>query len=577
MPLCSGAMSTTIDEDLRAAATAWIAADPDPHTRAELQGLLDGEDEAALRDRMGPGLSFGTAGIRGPVGAGPARMNRAVVRRVTAGLATVLRDHVPGAGERGVVVGCDARRGSHAFADDAARVLAGAGIAVHRLPGCVPTPLVAFAVRHLGAAAGVQITASHNPPSDNGYKVYWEDGAQIIPPVDAMIAEGIDAAGRASDIPLAAEGVTTLDDAVAAAYREACLACSLDGGAREVRLVYTPLHGVAGAVAGDVFRRAGFADVHVVAEQAEPDPEFPTTPFPNPEVPGALDRALALAGEVEADVVLAHDPDGDRIAVAAPGRDGAWRMLSGDEAGCLVADYLLANGPGGPERVVATTVVSSQMLARIADHHGVEYAETLTGFKWLARVAGDAEQQGRRFVSAYEQALGIMVGAAVRDKDGISAGLVLAELAARLKASGLTFDDALDELAWRHGVHATTERSVRLDGPGGPEIVDGVLDRLRTAPPDELAGVAVTAVTDHAAGVRRHTDGAIDELPTPPTQLVALQLADGSRAQVRPSGTEPLLKFYVEVVEPVAGDVGAARQNADRRLAALAEAFTSLV
>jgi phosphomannomutase len=552
-------------EDLFAAAQAWLDEDPDPDTQAELRGLLDAEDSAGITDRFGARLAFGTAGIRGPLGAGPNRMNRAVVRRVTAGVAAVLGG-AAGAEGRSVVVGRDARHKSDVFAEDAARVLAGAGFRVQRFADPVPTPLVAFAVRELGAAAGVVVTASHNPPADNGYKVYWGDGAQITAPLDTEISAAIDAVERLADVPLDDGGVVDVGPDVRAAYLEAALALQTHPGERDLRIVYTPLHGVAGALMLDLLATAGFADVHVVAAQARPDPDFPTVSFPNPEEPGALDRALALAADVEADLLLANDPDGDRIAAAVPGANG-WRLLSGDETGCLLAEHRLAQGSGA-DRVVATTVVSSQLLSRIAEAHGIEYAETLTGFKWLAPVAARAEADGKTFVLAYEQALGVMVGDAVRDKDGISAGLALADLAAGLKAEGRSLLDALDDLAWRHGLHATGGSSVRVEGPTGARVVAEALTRLRANPPAELLGVPVTVVTDYAR----------DLVPTPPTELIVLTLADGSRVQMRPSGTEPLLKFYAEVVEPVAGGqpVAAARERAEQRLAGLLDAFIQL-
>ncbi len=564
----------------REEAVRWLEEDPDPDTREELATLLDLGDESGLADRFGERLQFGTAGIRGTLGAGPNRMNRALIRRVTSGLADRLNAVAEGAAARGVVVGRDARHKSDVFADDTAKVLAGSGLAVHRFPDPVPTPLVAFAVRALGAAAGVQVTASHNPPGDNGYKVYGPGGAQILPPFDAEVAAAIDALDSLGDVPLAPDDdalLWTVDPAVVDEYLEAALALVHRPDARDLSIVYTPLHGVAGDLCVELLERAGFNEVRAVPEQADPDPDFPTVAFPNPEMPGALDLALALAGETDADLVLANDPDGDRVAAAVPAPAGGWRPLTGDEVGCLLADHLLAEGDGGAERVVATTVVSSQMLARIAEAHGVGYAETLTGFKWLARAAADAEADGRRMVLAYEQALGVMVGTAVRDKDGLSAALVIAEMAAHYKTQGRTLLDALDDLARRFGVHATAGASVRLEGPEGRALVQAALDRLRTRPPRQVAGIDVVAVADHAAGVSRATDGAITELRTPATDLVAVTLADGTRLQLRPSGTEPLLKFYAEVVEPVGdSDVVAARERAAARLAAVSGAFEAL-
>jgi phosphomannomutase len=559
--------------ELRRQAERWLVEDPDPETRAELTELIERSDEAGIADRFSKRLEFGTAGIRGPLGAGPNRMNRVVVRRVTAGLAARLQQADPDAAARGFVVGRDARHRSKEFALDAAAVLAGAGIGVYCFDDPVPTPLLAFAVRALNAGGGVQITASHNPASDNGYKVYGPDGTQIIPPVDAEIAAAVERITSLEDIPMATASplLRSVPPQVREAYLDAALDLALHPQHRDLAIVYTPLHGVAGELCVELLTRAGFADIRTVAAQADPDPNFPTVAFPNPEMPDVLGLALDLADETGADLVIANDPDGDRIAAAVPGPGG--RLLTGDEIGCLLAEYLLTEGGGGPERMVATTVVSSQLLARIAEAYGVGYAETLTGFKWLAGIAERARADHRKLVLAYEQALGVMVGNAVGDKDGISAALVLAELAAWLKARGWTLLDALDDLARRFGVHATAGWSVRLEGARAAALVSETLDRLRAAPPSEVDGVAVVALVDHAEGVRR-AGGAVEPLTTPPADLVGLELADGSRLQIRPSGTEPLLKLYAEVVEPVTGsDVSAARARAGRRVDALAKAF----
>jgi phosphomannomutase len=561
--------------DIAEEARRWLTADPDPSTRAELQGILDSGDAQALAERFGARLEFGTAGIRGPLGAGPARMNRMVVRRVTAGLAARLAEE--GTRGRGVVVGHDARHKSAEFADDVAAVLDAAGIEVFRLAGLTPTPLVAFAVRDLGAAAGVQITASHNPAADNGYKVYWSDGAQILPPLDAEISAAIDRVPPDAQIPLGSDRTSVVDAGVQDRYVQAVLPLRLHPQHDALRIVYTPLHGVAGELLVRVLRDAGFDDIVSVSEQAAPDATFPTVAFPNPEEPGALDLALTAAAGSAADLILANDPDGDRIAAAIPTGDG-WRALSGDEIGCLLAEWLLTFGEQDEGRLVATTVVSSRLLSAIADHHGVDYVETLTGFKWLARVARDAAADGRRMVLAYEQALGAMCGTAVLDKDGMSAALVLADLAATCKAEGGTVGGMLDDLARRHGVYTTGGRNVRLDGAEGMTVVAATLHRLRTAAPSMVAGVPVVEVADHAAGIRRRSDGSQESLATPPTDLVGLTLADRSRLQVRPSGTEPLLKFYVEVIEDVPdGDLRAARARAASRLDGMADAFLAAV
>ena len=559
--------------DIEEAARQWLAADPDPQTRAELQAVLDRGDLQDLAQRFGVRLEFGTAGIRGPLGAGPARMNRMVVRRVTAGLATRLLESDVDA-QRGVVVGHDARHKSAEFAADVAGVLDAAGIPVLRIPGLSPTPLVAFAVLDRGAAAGVQITASHNPASDNGYKVYWSDGAQILPPLDAQISAAIDAVAPGADIALGNARTVDVDGDLTRRYCDAVLGLRLHPEYADLRIVYTPLHGVAGETVMLMLGAAGFRDVSVVAEQQTPDPDFPTVAFPNPEEPGALDLAVAQASAAHADLILANDPDGDRIAAAVPDADG-WKVLSGDEIGCLLAEWLLTSGAQGPGRLVATTVVSSTMLAAIARHHDVDYSETLTGFKWLAREAREAARDGRRMVLAYEQALGAMCETAVLDKDGMSAALVLADMAATLKARGSTVTGALDDLARRHGVHATGGRNVGLAGADGPALVQSTLTQLRNRPPARVAGVDVVALTDHIRGVRIAADGSQSPLATPPTDLVGLILADGSRLQVRPSGTEPLLKFYAEVIEPVADaePVSAARARGEQRLVELTDAF----
>ena len=561
--------------DVVTEARRWMAADPDPDTVAELRALLDAGDIDGLQARFGVRLEFGTAGIRGPMGAGPAQFNRMVVRRVTAGLAARLR-HGDVDVSRGVVVGHDARHKSAVFAEDVAGVLAAAGIPVLRMNGLSPTPLVAFAVRDLGAAAGVQITASHNPAADNGYKVYWSDGAQILPPVDAEISAAIDAVAPDAEIPLSTEGITDVDPEIVERYCDAVLGLA-SGTERNLGIVYTPLHGVAGELLQTVLGRAGFADVTVVASQAAPDPRFPTVSFPNPEEPGALDLAIAAAGAAGSDLILANDPDGDRIAAAV--HDDGWRALSGDEIGCLLAEWLLANGVDDGQRVVGTTVVSSRLLSAIAREHRAGYVETLTGFKWLARAARDAAADGNHMVLAYEQALGVMCGTVVLDKDGISAALVLADMAASLRAQGRSLLDVLDDLARRHGAHVTGGRNVRLEGDAGVQLVTTTIERLRATPPEQIAGIDVVAVADHVDGVLRHRDGVAEPLSTPATDLVGLTLADNSRLQVRPSGTEPLLKFYAEVIQPVAEgeDVAAARTRAQAHLETLTSALLEAV
>ncbi|HZM31111.1 MAG TPA: phospho-sugar mutase [Acidimicrobiales bacterium] len=553
--------------DVVAAARAWRDEDPDPETRAEVDALLAAGDEAALADRFGARLQFGTAGLRGEMAAGPNRMNRAVVIRATAGLAAYLAS-TGHAGEP-VVVAHDARRRSDRFARDAAGVLAAAGFPVHLADRQLPTPVLAFGVRHLGACAGIAVTASHNPPADNGYKVYLGDGAQIVPPADADISAAIDAVGPLASVPLAADGdprIAFAGDALVEAYVAGALATAAPAGPdRDLRIVYTPLHGVGRDVMVEVLTRAGFPVPAVVPEQAEPDPAFPTVSFPNPEEPGALDLALALAEAEDADLVVANDPDADRLAVAVPvpGSGGGWRALTGDEIGVVLADWLLAQGEG-TDRLVATTVVSSSMLGRLAAARGVAYAETLTGFKWIARAALD--RPGTRFVYGYEEALGSCVGTLVRDKDGITAALAFAGLAAAEKARGRTVLDRLDDLARELGVHATGQRSLRIEGVGGMDRMRAAVDRLAASPPAALAGVPVTEVEDLRLGGR-----------LPPTDGVVVR-GEGVRLIVRPSGTEPKLKCYGEAVVMV-GEAGldAARSEAAARLAAVLDDGLALV
>jgi phosphomannomutase len=552
-------------------ARAWRDEDPDPETRAELDRLLgdpgrgDAPDLAALGDRFGARLQFGTAGLRGEMGAGPNRMNRAVVMRATAGLAA----HLVATGHAGepVIVGYDARHRSDRFAADAAAVLVAAGFPVHLADRALPTPVLAFGVTHLGCCAGIQVTASHNPPRDNGYKVYLGDGAQIVPPSDSEISARIDEVGSLSSVPRATDDdprVVPAGDDLIDAYVAGALAQATSPETRDLRIVYTPMHGVGRDVLAEVIVRAGFRAPTVVPQQGAPDPDFPTVAFPNPEEPGALDLALDLAAADDADVVLANDPDADRLAVALPdpgaGGPGRWRALTGDEIGIVLADWLLGHGTGA-DRLVATSVVSSSMLARLAAARGVAFAETLTGFKWLARAALD--RPDLRFVYGYEEALGSCVGTLVRDKDGITAALAFAELAAAEKARGRTVLDRLDDLARELGVHATGQRSIRIEGADGLGRMRAAVDALALTPPRTLAGVAVDEVEDLRRGER-----------LPPTDGVVLR-GDGVRLIVRPSGTEPKLKCYAEAVVPVAVDMdlaSARSQGAATKRAILDEA-----
>jgi phosphomannomutase len=510
-------------------ARAWAGADPHDGDRAEIEALVAAGDDLELERRFAGPLTFGTAGLRGPLRAGPAGMNAAVVTRAAAGLARYLSD--AGHAGAGVVVGFDARRRSDEFARISAAVLAGAGFAVRVLPRPLPTPVLAFAVRHLGCAAGVMVTASHNPPDDNGYKVYLDDGAQLVPPADRLIEAAISAVGPAREVPLSDDWVTLGDDVVADYV--AAVVAALDPGRvpaadrSALTVAYTAMHGVGADTTRAVFTAAGFAPPVTVPEQETPDPAFPTVAFPNPEEPGAVDLLQALAARVDADVAIAEDPDADRCSVVCGGR-----QLTGDEVGALLADWLLRRGVRG---TYAASLVSGSLLAALADAHGVRFAETPTGFKWIVR-AGTPEVP---LVFGYEEALGYAVAPeVVRDKDGISAALGVALLAAELKASGRTLLDRLDELAAQHGLFVTGQLSVRVEDLS--RIAD-MMTRLRAAPPSRLLGREV-ACTDLA-----HEEPRVDAVRL---------LGDGVRVIVRPSGTEPKLKAYLESVVPVHDDAG---------------------
>lgn len=507
----------------------WIAHDPDPKTAAELAAC--GPDELAAR--FARPLRFGTAGLRGPVRGGPDAMNVAVVSRATWAVAQVLKDR--GLAGAPVIVGRDARHGSAVFATVTAEVLAAEWFSVLQPPGPVPTPVVAFGVREARAAAGIQITASHNPPTDNGYKVYFDGGIQIVSPTDRRIEAAMADAPPPDQIARAP--VAPADTGLVERYvRRAAAVRRSDGS---VRVALTPLHGVGGAVAVETLRRAGFHEVHTVGAQFAPDPDFPTVAFPNPEEPGAADALLTVAADVEADVAIALDPDADRCAVGIPTTTG-WRMLSGDETGWLLGNYILSHG-NTAGAVVASSVVSSRMLSKIAADHGATHVETLTGFKWLARA--DENVPGGRLVYAYEEAIGHCVDPdAVRDKDGISAAVLVCDLVASLKRRGRSVPGALDDLARRHGVHAVAAVSRRVaDADEAAEL----MRRLRAAPPSRLAGFAATTTDIADALIFTGGDGQAS-----------------ARVVVRPSGTEPKLKCYLEIRCAPTDDLRSARERA---------------
>ncbi|OKH74412.1 phosphomannomutase [Mycobacterium sp. SWH-M1] len=529
--------------DLSAAVQQWLAHDPDPHAAAELAACST-ED---LTERFAATLTFGTAGLRGPMRAGPNGMNLAVVLRATWALGTVLTRHGRG-GER-VIVGYDARHHSAEFAGGAAEVLAAQGFSVTLMFAPVPTPVVAFTVRHTGAAAGVQITASHNPACDNGYKVYAAGGLQIVSPVDTEIEAAIAVAPPADEIPRGE--VTASGTEFVTRYLER--ASSVRRASGSVRVALTPMHGVGGDYALDALALSGLSDVAVVEAQFAPDPDFPTVAFPNPEEPGATDRLLSLAADIDADIAIALDPDADRCAIGVPTASG-WRMLSGDETGWLLGDYLLCDADAG-SAVVASTVVSSRMLARIAAGYGAHHVETLTGFKWLARAD---EGLDATLLYAYEEAIGHCVDpAAVRDKDGISAAVLACDMVAALRARGLSVTDALDELARRHGVHTTTAITRRIESPSAAAEL---MADLRSRPPQRLASYPVET-TDLAP----RTDALV---------CTGGDAATSVRVVIRPSGTEPKLKCYLEV--RCDGDLETARIRAAQLQATLAEQVREL-
>lgn len=561
--------------NLAAEVESWIADDPDPQTAAELAFLLQawrsGDEQARteLADRFSRPLEFGTAGLRGQMAGGPNRMNRAVVIRTAAGLGAFLHSSLTETTPPLVVIGYDARHRSQIFAQDSAAVLTAAGIQVRLLPRPLPTPVLAFAVRHLGADAGVMVTASHNPAQDNGYKVYLGgrvvtgdgEGVQIVPPFDSQIAAHIAQVQSAAAVPRADSGWTVLDDRIVDDYQQtaAALAPREQAGAGSLRIVLTAMHGVGAQVATQVLRNAGFTNLHLVAAQAEPDPDFPTVAFPNPEEPGALDLSFALAEEVGADLVLALDPDADRCAVAVlDPRSGQWRRLHGDETGALLGAMVAAEvsaDPDDPNRpTLACSVVSSRLLGSIAAAAGLRFTTTLTGFKWISRTPG--------LVFGYEEALGYCVDPThVRDKDGITAALRLAVLAAQLGSNGMTLSDRLDDLARRHGLHLSDQVSVRL---ADPEAISRLVEALRAAGPQELAGSPVVEVIDMAAGYNGF----------PAQNGMIFRTADRTQVVVRPSGTEPKIKCYLEVVEemsPSASDaeVTTVREQARKHLDSL--------
>ncbi|WP_308493226.1 phospho-sugar mutase [Microbacterium terrisoli] len=551
------------------AARAWLAQDPDPVTRAELEDLLEraesGDADAAadLDDRFAGRLAFGTAGLRGRLGAGSMRMNRVLVAQAAAGLGAYLLGRSGPDAAPTVVIGYDGRRNSHVFATDSAEILTGAGLRAILLPRLLPTPVLAFAVRHLGADAGIMVTASHNPPDDNGYKVYLggpDHGSQIVPPADAEIAVQIQRVAdtqRVTDLPRST-GYETAAESVVEAYVDATAAVGpAPAGAAGLRWVYTAMHGVGWETAARVLTAAGYPAPVTVAAQIEPDGSFPTVTFPNPEEPGAMDLAFLTARESEADLVIANDPDADRLAVGIPDASavGGWRRLTGNETGLLLgwraARAVAERGAGAAsDATLACSLVSSPGLGAVAAHYGLGFRETLTGFKWISRAPG--------IVFGFEEALGYLVNPdTVRDKDGISAAIAILEIAGDARGRGQTLTDVLAEFDATFGAFASDQISIRVDDVS---IIAAIMAGLRAAPPAQLGDVAVSGIDDLANGTS----------DLPPGDVMRMRLADGSRVVVRPSGTEPKLKAYLDVRAETAAEAAS-------RLAALHAAVSALL
>ena len=533
-------MTKTLSGDqARVAAQQWLECESDLNNCREIEALLAGP-ESELIERFTGHLEFGTAGLRGSLGAGPQRMNRSLVQMTAAAIAQRLlqenHEEPPL-----VVIGFDARTQSDVFASDTARVLANQNIRCVLLPKALPTPVLAFSVLQIKASAGIMVTASHNPRQDNGYKVYWKDGAQINAPLDKEISVYLDGI-TPNEVKLASldSPLITQDEGnLLEQYLDMAVSCVAQSPESELKIMYTPIHGVGKDTLVEVFARAGFTSVHVLEEQAEPDPDFPTVDFPNPEVPGTLDLALIEAKKIDADLLIANDPDADRLAVVVP--DGeTWRTLNGNEIGSLLAEHVLKSSEGS-DRLAVTTIVSSRMLKKLAAHHGTHYEETLTGFKWIMRPGIDS--QGKNFVFGYEEALGFAVGDHVHDKDGVTAALVFAELTANAKKQGRSVVDCLHDLWVRHGVHVTGQMTHRFEGSEGSEEMTQIMNQIRDDPPKKIGVVDINKVIDFSE----------EGSGLPPTNAVAFE-ADEVRVIVRPSGTEPLIKIYAEAVVAVEGE-----------------------
>lgn len=566
-----------IDEAIRAA-REWIASDPDPETRAQLQALVDERNEALLVEVMSGSLQFGTAGLRAIVGPGPMRMNRAVVRRTTAGVARYLQAKYGRQGVRSIVVGADARLSSAAFMQETVGVLAAHELPVRYFTEGVATPIAAYVARRLGASACIVITASHNPAEYNGYKLYGDNAVQIVPPVDEEVAREIERALPASKEPCFLDalsskyaGIEPVDARLLEDYfRDVAGLRPAGAPYRKLVVAYTPMHGVGAKPVMRVLSDAGFTNVHVEPSQREPDGHFPTVSFPNPEERGALDRVTELAKRVSADIILANDPDVDRLAASIPDGAGGWMALSGNQIGVLLADFALQQAPRSPEPLVAQSIVSSPMLRSIAAKYGAHCEETLTGFKWIWTAALELmAKRNLNYVFGYEEALGYCVGHLVRDKDGISAALILAELAALERAKGSSLRARLEGLYREHGLWVSVQKSITRHGLAGAEEIQRAMDLVSNHPPERVGGEQVTSVVDFRTGGEKR----------PPwlenTSLVQLDLGAGGRILVRPSGTEPKLKIYVDMRRAIsaAEDVWSSEQKARNDASALAGAM----
>lgn len=537
----------------------WLRRDPDPTTQQELQALIDNHQTQELEDRFRSRLAFGTAGLRGLLGAGPNRMNRLVVQETTAGLGNYLQTAIANSLERGVVIGYDGRRGSSQFASDAASVLAAQGFRVFIFDRIIPTPTCAFALMHLEACAGIMVTASHNPPDYNGYKVYWENGAQIIPPHDNAIATQIERAAKdkvpykSFELAHSEKQITYIEESVIEAYLSGIEKRALfwaPNKKHDLKIVYTPLHGVGAELTEACMARAGFEHFHTVPTQREPDGHFPTVNFPNPEEDGAMDASIELAQELHAELIVANDPDADRLAVALPTQNGHFTMLSGNEIGVILGHALLGEHQSKAV-ALGTTIVSSRLLGAIAQAHGATYFETLTGFKWIANKAIELEREKLQFLMGYEEAIGYTIGDLVRDKDGISALLGFALLTSKLKKEGKTILSYLEEIYRHYGLYHTAQKSLNLS-PGADAGAIG--KALRNNQPSLIAGKNIVAIADLLSQKKTHSNGEIETIELPQSDVLTYYLEDESRIIIRPSGTEPKIKCYYETISEIGKD-----------------------